>query len=105
MMVASVTKISTTPCDGISCKVPTETLRRAKCDGLIARHLDESRIETATLYERPTSAGLPTLRRERWPSGRTATGRRPRWPENVGTGFVGRAGESGAVVRQSATRG
>ena len=37
--------------DGISYKVLTETLRRAKCDGLIARHLDESRIETATLYE------------------------------------------------------
>ena len=29
----------------------TETLRRAERDGLIARHLDDARIETATLYE------------------------------------------------------
>lgn len=37
--------------DGISYKVLTETLRRAERDGLIARHLDGERIETATLYE------------------------------------------------------
>jgi DNA-binding HxlR family transcriptional regulator len=37
--------------DGISHKVMTETLRRAERDGLIARHLDGERIETATLYE------------------------------------------------------
>jgi len=37
--------------DGISHKVLTETLRRAERDGLIARHLDGSRVETATLYE------------------------------------------------------
>jgi DNA-binding HxlR family transcriptional regulator len=37
--------------DGIAYKVLTETLRRAERDGLIARHLDGSRIETATLYE------------------------------------------------------
>lgn len=37
--------------DGISYKVLTDTLRRAERDGLIARHLDPSRIETATLYE------------------------------------------------------
>lgn len=37
--------------DGISHKVLTETLRRAERDGLIARHVDGSRIETATLYE------------------------------------------------------
>jgi len=36
---------------GISYKVLTETLRRAERDGLIARHLDGERIETATLYE------------------------------------------------------
>ena len=36
---------------GISCKVMTETLRRAERDGLISRRLDEGRIETATLYE------------------------------------------------------
>lgn len=37
--------------DSISYKVLTETLRRAERDGLIARHLDGSRIETTTLYE------------------------------------------------------
>ena len=37
--------------DGISYKVLTDTLRRAERDGLITRHLDGSRIETATLYE------------------------------------------------------
>jgi DNA-binding HxlR family transcriptional regulator len=37
--------------DSISYKVLTETLRRAERDGLIARHLDGERIETATLYE------------------------------------------------------
>jgi DNA-binding HxlR family transcriptional regulator len=37
--------------DGISYKVLTETLRRAERDGLIVRHLDGERIETATLYE------------------------------------------------------
>lgn len=37
--------------DGISYKMLTETLRRAERDGLIVRHLDGGRIETATLYE------------------------------------------------------
>ena len=37
--------------DGISNKVLTETLRRAERDGLVTRHLDKGRIETATLYE------------------------------------------------------
>lgn len=37
--------------DGISYKMLTETLRRAERDGLVARHLDPGRIETATLYE------------------------------------------------------
>jgi DNA-binding HxlR family transcriptional regulator len=37
--------------DGVSYKVLTETLRRAERDGLIARHLDAGRVETATLYE------------------------------------------------------
>jgi DNA-binding HxlR family transcriptional regulator len=36
---------------GISYKVLTETLRHAERDGLITRHLDGERIETATLYE------------------------------------------------------
>jgi DNA-binding HxlR family transcriptional regulator len=37
--------------DGVSHKVLTDTLRRAERDGLVARHLDPSRVETATLYE------------------------------------------------------
>lgn len=36
---------------GISPKVLTDTLRRAERDGLLARHLDAGRVETATLYE------------------------------------------------------
>jgi len=37
--------------DGISHKVLTDTLRRAERDGLISRHLDPKRVETATLYQ------------------------------------------------------
>jgi DNA-binding HxlR family transcriptional regulator len=37
--------------DGVAHKVLTETLRRAERDGLITRHLDPKRIETATLYQ------------------------------------------------------
>jgi DNA-binding HxlR family transcriptional regulator len=37
--------------DGVSYKMLTETLRRAERDGLVTRHLDGDRIETATLYE------------------------------------------------------
>jgi len=36
--------------DGVSHKVLTETLRRAERDGLIVRHLDPGRVQTATLY-------------------------------------------------------
>ena len=37
--------------DGVSHKVLTETLRRAERDGLVVRHLDPGRVETATLYQ------------------------------------------------------
>ena len=37
--------------DGISHKVLTDTLRRAERDGLIRRHLDPVRMDTANLYE------------------------------------------------------
>jgi DNA-binding HxlR family transcriptional regulator len=37
--------------DRISHKVLTDTLRRAECDGLVARHVDRNRVETTTLYE------------------------------------------------------
>jgi DNA-binding HxlR family transcriptional regulator len=36
--------------DGISHKVLTDTLRRAERDGLISRHVDAGRMDTATLY-------------------------------------------------------
>jgi DNA-binding HxlR family transcriptional regulator len=37
--------------DGIAHKVLTDTLRRAERDGLVVRHLDPDRVETATLYQ------------------------------------------------------
>jgi DNA-binding HxlR family transcriptional regulator len=37
--------------EGISHKMLTDTRRRAERDGLIARHVDPGRVETATLYE------------------------------------------------------
>ena len=36
--------------DGVSHKVLTDTLQRAERNGLIARHLNPGRVETATLY-------------------------------------------------------
>ena len=36
--------------DGVSPKVLTDTLRRAERDGLISRHVDAGRMDTATLY-------------------------------------------------------
>lgn len=36
--------------DGVSHKVLTDTLRRAERDGLLVRHLDPGRVDTATLY-------------------------------------------------------
>lgn len=55
--------------DGISYKVLTETLRRAERDGLVARHLDGGRIETATLYEITDlgrSLGVPLAALAKW---------------------------------------
>jgi DNA-binding HxlR family transcriptional regulator len=49
--------------------VLTDTLRRAERDGLIARHLDPRRIETATLYdltELGRSLAEPLAAIERW---------------------------------------
>jgi DNA-binding HxlR family transcriptional regulator len=37
--------------DGVSHKVLIDTLRRAERDGLVVRHLDSDRVETATLYQ------------------------------------------------------
>lgn len=37
--------------DGVSHKVLTATLRRAERDGLVVRHLDPGRVDTATLYQ------------------------------------------------------
>jgi DNA-binding HxlR family transcriptional regulator len=36
--------------DGISYEVLTDTLQRAERDGLVMRHVDAGRVETATLY-------------------------------------------------------
>ena len=55
--------------DGISYKVLTQTLRRAERDGLIARHLDGDRVETATLYELTDlgrSLGMPLSAMVEW---------------------------------------
>jgi len=55
--------------DGVSHKVLTDTLRRAERDGLIIRHLDAERIETATLYELTDlgrSLGEPLAGFDRW---------------------------------------
>jgi DNA-binding HxlR family transcriptional regulator len=37
---------------GVSLKVLTDTLRRAERNGLVARHLDPDRVDTATSYQR-----------------------------------------------------
>jgi DNA-binding HxlR family transcriptional regulator len=37
--------------DGISHNVLTESLRRAERDGLLLRHVDPGRVESATFYE------------------------------------------------------
>jgi DNA-binding HxlR family transcriptional regulator len=37
--------------DGVTHKVLTDTLRRAERDGLVVRHLDARRVDTATLYQ------------------------------------------------------
>ena len=55
--------------DGISNKVLTDTLRRAERDGLITRHLDAGRVETATLYELTDlarSLDVPLTAFDRW---------------------------------------
>jgi DNA-binding HxlR family transcriptional regulator len=54
---------------GVSHKVLTDTLRRAERDGLIARHLDPGRVETATLYtltDLGRSLDEPLAVLERW---------------------------------------
>jgi DNA-binding HxlR family transcriptional regulator len=54
---------------GVSRKVLTDTLRRAERDGLIVRHIDPNRTETATLYELTDLGGFlaePLAAIERW---------------------------------------
>ena len=36
--------------ESISHKILTDTLRRAECEGVVTRHVDPGRVETATLY-------------------------------------------------------
>src|SRR6202167_3525572 len=55
--------------DGVSHKVLTDTLRRAERDGLVARHLDPGRVDTATLYQLTDlgrSVDEPLTALERW---------------------------------------
>ena len=56
---------------GIPDKVLTDTLRRAERDGLVMRHVDAERVETATLY-RLTDLGRsldePLAALDRWTS-------------------------------------
>jgi DNA-binding HxlR family transcriptional regulator len=55
--------------DGVSHRVLTDTLRRAERDGLVLRHLDPGRVETATLYhltELGQSLDEPLTALERW---------------------------------------
>jgi DNA-binding HxlR family transcriptional regulator len=55
--------------DGVSHKVLTDTLRRAERDGLLVRHLDPGRVETATLYQLTDlgqSLDEPLAALERW---------------------------------------
>jgi DNA-binding HxlR family transcriptional regulator len=54
---------------GVSHKVLTDTLRRAERDGLVTRHLDPGRVETATLYvltDLGQSLDEPLAALERW---------------------------------------
>jgi DNA-binding HxlR family transcriptional regulator len=55
--------------EGVSHKVLTDTLRRAERDGLVVRHVDCGRVETATLY-RLTDLGRsldePLAALDRW---------------------------------------
>jgi DNA-binding HxlR family transcriptional regulator len=58
--------------DGVSHKVLTDTLRRAEGNGLVTRHLDPGRVETATLYELTdlgTSLDLPLAALASWVEG------------------------------------
>jgi DNA-binding HxlR family transcriptional regulator len=63
---------------GISHKMLTETLRRTERDGLIGRHIDGERIETATPYElnrsRPLNWPAIEAARQRWDRLRQAEG-------------------------------
>ena len=55
--------------DGVSHKVLTDTLRRAERDGLVVRHVDPGRVDTATLYrltELGRSLDEPLAALERW---------------------------------------
>lgn len=72
--------------DGITHKVLTDTLRRAERDGLIARHLDPARVETATLYELTDlgrSLEVPLAALDEWvdPNWRSVEAARRRWDQ------------------------
>jgi DNA-binding HxlR family transcriptional regulator len=74
--------------DGVSHKVLTDTLRRAERDGLVVRHLDPGRVDTATLYHltdlgRSIDEPLTALKRwsdTNWPHVEAA---RQRWESRL----------------------
>jgi len=77
--------------DGVSHKVLTETLRRAERDGLITRHLDPGRVETATLYQLTDlgrSLDEPLAAFHRWADLNWPTWRQP---DDVGVDAVSKA--------------
>lgn len=73
---------------GISHMVLTDTLRRAEREGLVTRHVDAGRVETATLY-RLTDVGRsldgPLAALDRWTP---RTGMRSKQPASTGTSAV-----------------
>jgi DNA-binding HxlR family transcriptional regulator len=68
----------------VSHKVLTDTLRRTERDGLVVRHLDPGRVDTATLYqltELGRSLEEPLAALTRWVDGnwRNVEAARRRW--------------------------
>jgi DNA-binding HxlR family transcriptional regulator len=72
--------------DGISHKVLTDTLRRAERNGLLTRHVDPARVETATLCHLTVlgeTLAEPLAALDRWsePNWQHVEGARREWNE------------------------
>jgi DNA-binding HxlR family transcriptional regulator len=91
--------------DGVSHKVLTDTLRRAERDGLVVRHLDPGRVETATLYQ-ITELGRSLVEPlALWRDGLTGTGPKSRQPANNGLAATTRSQNRIVVFDPSGTPG